>query len=1061
MAVFIVLNSAYLSTVTNLAGKAALPPIDTCRILNESGSLASDVSSTGTCFVINANDITLDCNGYKVQYATVISGRGVEASDKTGLTVKNCIFEAHNVNATNNQAIKFTRTNNSLALANMIYTNGTTNNYGIYITTRSYSNSVINNTVYTNGTGGSNLGITLRSTFENNTVHNNTIYTQGSGSANNGIDLGSSGYKNNITQNVVYTNGTLSNVGILLTNSVNNSIVSNNTIYTNGTSNQNKGIQLNTRSSNNRITNNTIRTNGVSNNEGINLRIGSDNNTIEDNNITTSGGGKNYGIFINIGFGNNITNNFIIANGTNTNYGIYLFTHSNYTTVLNNTIIADGNETSNNVIQVGNSFVNEILNNTVKALGPSPTGVRITTKSSGNKVTNNVIDVYGTSGSAKGVLLGGDNVENNTIDRNNITVNGNESTSNNWGISITQTGFGNNVTNNIISTNGTARNFGIFSGTQHTFILNNTVQTNGTGQENPGIDIGSSGNFNQIINNTIKTGGTNHAYGIRIGSTHNNTAEGNNISTQGTGNQNQGIRITSGGTNNAIVNNIIITNGTGLSHGIFLINYVNNSFVANNTIVVGGGSSSRGIYLSTHSYNNTFVNNTIFHASVQTALRVERYSETNIFYDNILGSGTNYAIEIIESNNTVFSNVLLENRPLWILVNDAATNASFYNITFSASNSTMRFGEINFPSFYLDTPANVSTENLNISFARVFLNSSNLTQMNVTSFITLNLTNSGMTNPKVYVSYDDDNLSLCPETKCSNITFVDDIITFSAQGWTTYVAKEESIPSPEPSPPAPPPSGGGGGSGGGGSGGGGSNYAAPSCPSNISSKDKTVTIIFSKILSNKRYNATLNSNLSVKWIEFLSSGSLNCESITIEGFDYRPSYTSLNLPGELTAYQYLKTTTKSNAFSEAAIKFAVDKKWISDNDIEGISFYCFYNNTWTGLPTSFSGENSIEILYDSVAAKFMECAIAGIKKIAEPQKPEQIYECGNKLCESGETEDSCPVDCLIVQQEEGEEPASISWFWIIPILLLTAAIVMLFLIFYFRRKKHDQPDRLH
>ncbi len=46
--------------------------VSDCRELNQTNEvyiLQNDVSSTGTCFNITAENITLDCNGYEINYS--------------------------------------------------------------------------------------------------------------------------------------------------------------------------------------------------------------------------------------------------------------------------------------------------------------------------------------------------------------------------------------------------------------------------------------------------------------------------------------------------------------------------------------------------------------------------------------------------------------------------------------------------------------------------------------------------------------------------------------------------------------------------------------------------------------------------------------------------------------------------------------------------------------------------------------------------------------------------------------------------------------------------------
>ncbi|MEM5871287.1 MAG: hypothetical protein QW051_00270 [Candidatus Aenigmatarchaeota archaeon] len=76
-----------------LASANAVSYIDACTTLSvpdEVYYLTSNVSTTGTCFTIMANNITLDCQGYAVNYSSSTSGYAVRGSGVNDMTIKNC-----------------------------------------------------------------------------------------------------------------------------------------------------------------------------------------------------------------------------------------------------------------------------------------------------------------------------------------------------------------------------------------------------------------------------------------------------------------------------------------------------------------------------------------------------------------------------------------------------------------------------------------------------------------------------------------------------------------------------------------------------------------------------------------------------------------------------------------------------------------------------------------------------------------------------------------------------------------------------------------------------------
>ncbi|NOQ56037.1 MAG: DUF2341 domain-containing protein, partial [Nanohaloarchaea archaeon] len=117
---------------------------NSCGILsNENGQylLNNDVSSSGTCFIIGADNITLDCQGHTINYSQSGIGYGVElTSGFDNITIKNCnIVQGSEIE--DSSAVYLSSSWDSLLLNNTITTFGDSA-YGLYL-----SNSK-NNTVY-------------------------------------------------------------------------------------------------------------------------------------------------------------------------------------------------------------------------------------------------------------------------------------------------------------------------------------------------------------------------------------------------------------------------------------------------------------------------------------------------------------------------------------------------------------------------------------------------------------------------------------------------------------------------------------------------------------------------------------------------------------------------------------------------------------------------------------------------------------------------------------------------------------------------------------------------
>ena len=71
--------------------------INSCQVLNndyETYILTSNVGSSSVCFTVQATDITLDCNGYSIEFASSINGIGASGIivNADNFKLKNCVI---------------------------------------------------------------------------------------------------------------------------------------------------------------------------------------------------------------------------------------------------------------------------------------------------------------------------------------------------------------------------------------------------------------------------------------------------------------------------------------------------------------------------------------------------------------------------------------------------------------------------------------------------------------------------------------------------------------------------------------------------------------------------------------------------------------------------------------------------------------------------------------------------------------------------------------------------------------------------------------------------------
>ncbi|MBN2122559.1 right-handed parallel beta-helix repeat-containing protein [Candidatus Micrarchaeota archaeon] len=355
--------------------------------INASGEyvLTSNLSGAGisvtgidqvaeACILIQASDVSIDCNGYNISNngtsdAAGIAANGTASSTYTNITIKNCpsidgYFSQVILNHTANGSIQNVSAHNSAAVGvYLIYTSGTnlTNStfydvdYGAYIY-KSNSTFVANTTAYAIGTMGILLENSSYCTVAENMVHNcstyggiamyydsdyNMIINNSVWNSTVGVELNRVSH-NNFTRNLLWDNAY---AGVYANNvswerfesntiynntdcGMNLSAFSNNTLLNNTVRNHTNtyGIYLHTYSGWNNLTNNTVY-----GNEDSIYFTGSTYNVLRGNFVYDN----EEGIYF-IGSAHNLVwGNFAYDNN---DVGIYLDTGCNYTNITNNTV---------------------------------------------------------------------------------------------------------------------------------------------------------------------------------------------------------------------------------------------------------------------------------------------------------------------------------------------------------------------------------------------------------------------------------------------------------------------------------------------------------------------------------------------------------------------------------------------------------------------------------------------------------------------------------------------------------------------------------------------------
>ncbi len=507
--------------------------------------LTQNISSVGTCINIFAPNITLDCNGFAINYSNPVTGYGVY-SNSSNTTLKNCVIFENNV---------------------------TSYGPGIYYAAGSGNGTIYNNNITTLGTYSH--GIYLTSSSKNN-ITNNNIMTNSSYSC--GINVSSSS-NNNLTNNQIMTNGSYG-YGIQLSSSSNNSLI-NSTITTNSNSGtSNYGVSLSS-SSNNSLINSTIITRRGT---GVILSSLSNNNYFIDNHLVLFGVQAD-GISISSGSYNNITNNNIFHWGSSgCSFAINLDYSNN--SVLNNNIMTNGSCIRGIYMSSSNS---RAIGNIITLTGSSSFdyGV-IFIDGNSNIVADNIIQ--STGGTSHGISFSG---SNNNLTNNSVFTNGSES----YGIYFSSSGSNNNLTNNNIRTTGSSA-YGIYfssSGSTNNSIKDTLIDASSSGV----ADIYSSGTgINNFTNCTFVDKSVTSTGKINVlwyADVYANDTNGNPIDQ---------VNVTIKDVNN-LLQNWTLTNISGYTIRLALREYMQNStgmyFDTNYNFsgdVIGGGSNTTQVNLT-------------------------------------------------------------------------------------------------------------------------------------------------------------------------------------------------------------------------------------------------------------------------------------------------------------------------------------------------------------------------------------------------------------------------------------------------------------------------------
>ena len=325
-------------------------------------TLTSDLVCDGTGIIVGAANVTLDCNGYKIQYNLSnqqLYGVYIETNDF--VTVKNCIISEYEYGIRSFDEYEVGQHSDNDSVINNTIIN---TKWGIV---HSGSDTILSNNTIINSTGGISLYGT-RDTLTGNTLDNASILVEGEVSTRNSHYIDTT---NEVNGKPVYYITDVSNyfapIGggqLIIANSTNV------TIENQSISGILYGIYLS-------ISHNcTIQNNNLTQNTYSLYLKESDNNKIRYNNVNNN---TENGIYLSLSNNNLITSNIARYNAV----GIY-FNDVNYTDITNNT----ATNNTNSGIYLVRSRNNYVYENT---LVNNRHGIALSSSSINNTLENNTI----------------------------------------------------------------------------------------------------------------------------------------------------------------------------------------------------------------------------------------------------------------------------------------------------------------------------------------------------------------------------------------------------------------------------------------------------------------------------------------------------------------------------------------------------------------------------------------------------------------------------------------------------------------------------------------------
>ncbi len=218
-------------------------------------------------------------------------------------------------------------------------------------------------------------------------------------------------------------------------------------------------------------------------------------------------------------------------------------------------------------------------------------------------------------------------------------------------------------------------------------------------------------------------------------------------------------------------------------------------------------------------------------------------------------------------------------------------------------------------------------------------------------------------------------------TGWTNVSPMSQIVTINGADKTNVNFTNQVIVTPtQTATPTPAPShssSGSSGSSGGSSGGGGVISTEPF--NNIAKAESHEK----DLLANKSVTYSFNPD-EYGVYEVLVVGKQNEAdvSVRIELLKNLSANVNASVSDSTNVYKYINIKIRSERISEAVLRFKVEAKWLSDNNLVGASMYRWMDGKWQVLDTTETSKDDNYVYYEAHSGGFSSFAIVGNKPIS-------------------------------------------------------------------------------